>query len=333
MVMKTETSTNPVYFKDSSFVRELFNRLELVDELGRENSFFKTSFFQREFVANVDYGNVDSSADLTERNFVQDMRVVNHTKLCIFLCNYKFITTAWKDTPRDYFQSHLDFMTDYVWFWGDRFYQYVMTRLSGSINKSSDNMKEYLKISQWFGKNMSHKTYFNMIKQYCKKENVYGRRKIYNDDISTILCGIYQKNEIPRIPSRWTMTEFHDIISDQQTLLSVERENYDDVVLSESVVVDNYNIFEIKDTISLYRWARVVRNCVASYSDKIKEKKSRIICIEKDGSPKYTVEVEHRAFKNGRVVIKQSQEVYCSSGTTKELNKKALESLIKKSLA
>lgn len=329
-MIKTETF-NPVYFSNSCFVSKLLNKLGLVDELESENSFFKTSFFQREFVANVDYGDVNSNTPLNERNYDQDVRMVNHTKLCLFLCNYKFVTTAWKDTPRDYFQSHLDFMTDYVWFLGDRFYQHVMNCVNGS--GSGDNMGKYLEISQWFGENMSHKTYFNMVKQYCKKENVYGKRKIYNDDISNILCELYTKNEIPRIPSRWTMTEFHDIISDQQTLLSIKQETYDDVILSESVIIDNYNIFEIKDTISLYRWARVVRNCVASYSNKIKEKKSRIICIEKDGSPKYTVEVDHGAFKNGRVVIKQSQEVYCSSGITKELNEMALESLIKKSLA
>jgi hypothetical protein len=92
-------------------------------------------------------------------------------------------------------------------------------------------------------------------------------------------------------PRRWRLGDFHDHISALYIERSVGNTKYCDDLISTPYRKDNYKVFQPADTAELGKWGREVKNCVLSREGRILNGESRIVLIEEEERPKYTVQL------------------------------------------
>lgn len=182
----------------------------------------------------------------------------------------------------------------------------------------------------WIKNNISLKSFINMWRvPYDKTENDYTKinelNSLFADVIRMIGQILKKKNaEPPTTITPLRFHEFHDHIARLHLIASNTNDVYDHVIIDEPVEIENYTIDCPKDSLSLRLWAQKVKNCVASYNDKILRKTSHIIFVSVDGSPTYTLEVDYNMEKTLR--IKYTEKIYRSTMSSEE--KQKVETLV-----
>ena len=152
-----------------------------------------------------------------------------------------------------------------------------------NLNLNNDSL-------DWIRSNTKVESFLNMLDQYHQK---FGCIEINNHlrDTFEQLEKLLKKSVEVSIPKRWRMVEFHDHIS--HLYLEHTTNNVPIKTLIEPKTIDGYIIRQPKDTLDLVFWGKKVKNCVASYEERI-GKGIWIFLIEEDNRPLYTVETDKK---------------------------------------
>lgn len=237
-----------------------------------------------------------NSKDITE--MLSFYEVQNYIK------NVIAIDSIWDDIEFDYFQQ----------------YHFV---IETSVLSHLDNST----IKKWMRGNLSLKTFLNMLSVYFPKVGYRDYQTNINDTFSqmtSLLDGGYEVS----IPNRWRFVEFHDHISYLYLKREIKNVEHKNEFIPVPFTKDNWKIRQPKDTLELATWGKKVRNCVLSYENKIIDKESVIVLIEKDGIPKYTFELDYKSPD----IIKQKVGIGNSQLTNEEteLCTKLIQSVLTK---
>lgn len=198
-----------------------------------------------------------------------------------YIRNVHFISCLWKDTPIDYFQNFHEILK-----------KFELYNVNGNVNS-------------WLSENLNSYSYLHMISQYYSKNKYQTVCEIYLDTMNQLSKLIQRKAEITP-PNRWRLMDFHDHMSHLYMKSTVENKTHNNEFIPFPVKVNNYKIYQPKDTMELALWGKKVRNCVLSYEDKIIHNRSAIVLIEENETPKYTVELDYESLKKGNLNIRQS---------------------------
>ena len=152
-----------------------------------------------------------------------------------------------------------------------------------NLNLSDDSI-------DWIRSNTKVESFLNMLDQYHQKTGCIEINN-YLRDVFEQLEKLLKKSVEVSAPKRWRMVEFHDHIS----YLYVENttNNVPIKTLIEPKTIHGHTIRQPKDTLDLVFWGKKVKNCVASYEERI-GKGIWIFLIEKDNRPLYTVETDKK---------------------------------------
>lgn len=248
--------------------QENLNNFSKLTKQDVSSDFFQTPFFRRLFI----------SQDL--KNLVSFYMISN------YISNINFLTSIWSEITYDYFQNH----------------QEVLTRFDLYSGNNDNGVKT------WMRDNMSYATFLHMISHFYSKEGFQRTLEIYTDTVTQLgkILSRYQNmnKEISR-PKKWRLEEFHNHMSNLYLESTVTNKKHPVEFISAPVKKDNWKIYQPKDTLDLAMWGRSVRNCVLSYEDAIFSKKSAIFLIEENDKPTYTVELDYKELKKGRVSFRQ----------------------------
>lgn len=223
-------------------------------------------------------------------------KIVDQFKLETYKKNIVTFNEIWGEIPFDYFQVYLTPIEIF------------------EFNISKGTFK-------WLGENITFKSFINMVNHFYNKNTYQSTQSILNDTLNQL-----SKLSNPLPPKRWRLMEFHDHISQLYLEKTIENKSHNTDIIPNKREINEWKIFQPKDTLELAIWGKKVRNCVLSYEDKILSGASAIILIEKEGVPKYTFELDYNSIKKGDLVVKQCVGFANSSITTDE--KSLCESLI-----
>lgn len=150
-----------------------------------------------------------------------------------------------------------------------------------NLNLSQDSI-------DWIRSHVKVESFLNMLNQYYQK---VGCIEIdhYARDTFDQLNKLLEKSVEVSAPKRWRMVEFHDHISD--LYLEHTTNNIPIQTLIELKTINEYTIWQPKESLDLVFWGRKVKNCVASYEERIGDG-IWIFFIEKNEQPLYTVETD-----------------------------------------
>jgi hypothetical protein len=200
-----------------------------------------------------------------------------------FIKNYYILNAVWDDIDINHYQTYHRIME-----------LFSFTEMNTAAAK------------EWLASQMTCKTFFHMMRQGYRRLG-YTQTDQYFRDTSNQLDKLYKKNaEITR-PKRWRLDVLHDHISYLYLESTVENKPHNNEFIPFPVSLDDgWKVYQPKDTLELALWGKKVHNCVLSYEDAIEQQRSAIILIEKDDSPKFTVEVDYKHLKNNKnISIKQ----------------------------
>lgn len=121
---------------------------------------------------------------------------------------------------------------------------------------------------------------------------------------------------------RWRLDEFHDHISHLYLCQSVENTPFKNVTIKQPYTEGNWSLYSPKDTLELALWAHRVNNCVLQRESRVHSGHSEIVCVEENGEPRYTVEINGpESRKREGLDVKEIQKKGIQSGMTVDHNK------------
>jgi hypothetical protein len=244
--------------------------LNTVGSLAKEevsSDFFQTPFFRKWF----------NAQDLTD--LVQFYLVTN------YIANVNYLTSIWENIPFDYFQNHQEILTKFELY-------------NGNIKDCYD----------WMRTNMTHQTFLHMVQHFYEKESFQRTNEIYNDtfnQLSKIMARWGNTPEKITKPAKWRLQDFHDHMSVLYIESTSQNVEHHPEFIPFPVKMDNWKIYQPKNTVELQLWGRRVRNCVSSYENSILQKRSAIVLIEENEKPTYTAELDYESLKEGKINFKQ----------------------------
>ena len=219
-----------------------------------------------------------------------------------YINNIAFVNQVWNDVPVDYFQTHEKILEIF------ELYNCVKPE-----------------VRDWMQEQMSSTSFLHMVQTYYDKEGLQKTDNMIADTFKQMVQLVSRKETITR-PRRWRLEEFHDHMSHLYIVSTTTNKEHKKEFIPLPIEMNSYKIYEPKDTLELTLWGKKVRNCVASYEDKILGERSAIFLIEKDEKPTYTFELDYNALKKGQVQVKQCVGVGNSSIPVEE--RKEVEELI-----
>lgn len=236
-------------------------------EVDVSNQFFQTPFFRKLFYSN----------ELNE--------IVNFYKISNYISNINFLTSVWSDISYDYFQN----------------YQNILMKL----DLYSENIENCY---NWMKFNMSYQTFLHMVQHFYEKEGFRQVIEIYNDTFNQLSKVIIRWGKTPEKitkPAKWRLQDFHDHVSYLYIESNSQNVEHHPEFIPFPVKINNWKIYQPKNTVELQLWGRRVRNCVASYENSILQKQSVIVLIEENDKPTYTVELDYNYLKKGEFKFNQ----------------------------
>ena len=219
-----------------------------------------------------------------------------------YINNIAFVNQVWNDVPIDFFQTHERILEVF------ELYNCVKTQ-----------------VRSWMQEQMTYATFLHMVQTYYDKEGMQKTDNMIADTFKQCCTLIDRKETITR-PRRWRLEEFHDHMSHLYIVSTTTNKEHKKEFIPLPIEKNSYKIYEPKDTLELTLWGKKVRNCVASYEDKILGERSAIFLIEKENKPTYTFELDYNALKKGQVQVKQCVGIGNSSIPVDE--RKEVEELI-----
>lgn len=211
-----------------------------------------------------------------------------YTTYC-YLSNVSNLGAIWKDIPFDYLQTYKKVL------------QILEYRALGQPS-----------VQKWMGETISPATFFNMINRHYLKHGISKLETEFNDTFNQV-DKLLAKNDKITAPKQWRLTVFHDHVSYLYLKSTVDNKEHNNEFIPEPVNKGKFRIYQPKDTLELATWGSKVRNCVLSYEDRIINKRSAIILIEEEDTPKYTFELEYSALEKGVISVKQATGIANSS--------------------
>jgi hypothetical protein len=233
---------------------------------------FSTPYFKKYYNRHYVIDN-DPTLDLYDKT-------INFYDFFNYVSNVAKFSDIWSDIPNDHFQNNLEFLESAAFL----------------RNVNCDVIR------QWMNDNLRYDSFFNMIRTYLGKNKVQELCTNIEDTMKQLSEMLQKKVEVER-PTRWRIVEFHDHISYQYLKAKTKNTVHDNTLIPHPFESEDWTVRQPKDTIDLTIWAQKVRNCVASYEDSIFSGRCKIILVEQDKKPTYTVEIDPNV-KNG-ITIKQ----------------------------
>lgn len=215
-----------------------------------------------------------------------------------YILNVRVIQDIWIDVPFDHFQTY--------------------TRILEIIPFYA--IGQDVKTQEWMRNSLSALSFLHMLQTYYNKEGLANTDRNLKDTFNQLNKLLTRKDDVPR-PNRWRLMEFHDHISHHYIISTTENVEHKNEFVPFPVEKDDVKIYQPKDTLQLKLWGKSVRNCVASYEDKILRNSSAIFLIEKEGKPTYTYELDYSALKENRLQILQCVGIGNSSIPQEERTK------------
>ena len=243
------------------------NTVAKLAELDVSNDFLQTPFFRKWFV----------SQELDD--------LVSFYQVANYISNINFLTSVWSDITFDYFQNHQDILMKFELY--------------------NDNIKDCY---DWMRTNMTHQTFLHMVQHFYEKESFQRTNEIYKDtfnQLSKIMTRWGNTPEKITKPAKWRLQDFHDHMSVLYIESTSQNVEHHPEFIPVPVKMDNWKIYQPKNTVELQLWGRRVRNCVSSYENSILQKRSAIVLIEENEKPTYTAELDYESLKEGKINFKQ----------------------------
>jgi len=159
--------------------------------------------------------------------------------------------------------------------------------------------------SDWISQNIKLESFLNMIAMHYRKVGCI-EIETFTKDTFNQLSKLIERKIVVSTPKRWRLIDFHDHVS--YLYLKNTTKNNQLKTIIEPYVQGKYTLSQPKDTVSIIIWGKKVKNCVASYEERIGED-IWIFFIEKDGIPHYTVETDMKNFRIEQIVSQSNQSV------------------------
>jgi|694.fasta_scaffold06610_3 hypothetical protein len=193
-----------------------------------------------------------------------------------YVRNVSVLSRIWPDSPNDHFQT----------------YQKLIESISlGGLYSNNGVNLATTECLNWLGNNLSLRSFLNMLSRVHGKQALVTIESELRDTLEQLDKILRKSSEpVPR-PRRWRLRDFHDHISALYIERSTGNTKYCNDLISTPYRKDNYKVFQPADTVELGKWGREVKNCVLSREDRILNGESRIILIEEEERPKYTVQL------------------------------------------
>ena len=154
------------------------------------------------------------------------------------------------------------------------------------------------KNSDWLQQNIKLESFLHMLNHHYTKVGCIEINTFISDTLSQ-LTKLLKKNVAVKCPKRWRLIEFHDYVS--YLYLTNNTKNSKLKTKINPYKKGEYTLSQPKDTVSIIIWGKKVKNCVASYEDRI-GKSLWIFFLEKDGVPFYTIETDMKKYHVGQMV-------------------------------
>ena len=167
------------------------------------------------------------------------------------------------------------------------------------------------KNSDWILRNIKIESFLNMIGNYYRKVGCIEANAYIKDVLDQLEKLIAMGVNVTQ-PKRWRMIDFHDHIS--YLYLENTTKNNKLKTLIDSYNIGNYIVSQPKNSLDIIIWGKKVKNCVASYEERIGET-IWIFFIEKDGLPLYTVETDMTKNLNIKQIKSQCNGIVASNET------------------
>lgn len=161
----------------------------------------------------------------------------------------------------------------------------------------------------WLRKNIKLESFLHMIYKYHQKFGSIKTIDTYNDTFNQLKKLIRNNVEVTP-PKRWRMVEFHDHIS--YLYLENTTQNNPIKTIISPYTSGEYTISQPSSTIELVVWGKKVKNCVASYEERI-GKSIWIFMVSENNVPKFTVETDMSKHFNIKQIVSQ-----CNGHVSKE---------------
>lgn len=198
----------------------------------------------------------------------------------ILLSNIKKIQNIWSYVSVDLIRNNIDFLEI----------------VDLPIDKSN---------STWISQNIKLESFLNMIAMHYRKVGCISIETFIKDTFNQLSKLIDRKIEVST-PKRWRLIDFHDHVS--YLYLKNTTKNNQLKTIIKPYMQGQYTLSQPKDTVSIIIWGKKVKNCVASYEERIGES-IWIFFIEKDGIPYYTIETDLKEFRIKQMVSQSNQSV------------------------
>ena len=251
----------------SNNFQDNLNTVAKLAELDVSNDFLQTPFFRKWFV----------SQELDD--------LVSFYQVANYIANINFLTSVWSDITFDYFQNHQDILMKFELY--------------------NSNIKDFY---DWMRTNMTHQTFLHMVQHFYEKENFQRTNEIYNDTFNQLSKVMTRWGNTPEKitkPAKWRLQDFHDHMSHLYIESTAQNVEHHPEFIPVPVKMDNWKVYQPKNTVELQLWGRRVRNCVSSYENAILQKRSAIVLIEENEKPTYTAELDYESLKEGKINFKQ----------------------------
>lgn len=154
---------------------------------------------------------------------------------------------------------------------------------------------------EWLRKNIKVESFLNMINRYYEKVGCIETKNTFNDTFDQLKKLLSDDVKVTP-PKRWRMVEFHDHIS--YLYLENTTQNNPIKTLISPYTSGEYTISQPKESLELVMWGKRVRNCVASYEERIGDS-IWIFMVTKNGVPTFTVETDVSKKFNIKQIVSQ----------------------------
>jgi hypothetical protein len=154
---------------------------------------------------------------------------------------------------------------------------------------------------KWLRKNIKVESFLNMINRYYEKVGCIETLNTVNDTFDQLKKLLNDGVEVTP-PKRWRMVEFHDHIS--YLYLENTTQNNPIKTLISPYTSGEYTISQPKESLELVMWGKRVKNCVASYEERIGNS-IWIFMVTKNGIPTFTAETDMSKKFNIKQIVSQ----------------------------
>lgn len=193
-----------------------------------------------------------------------------------YVRNVSVLSRIWPDSPSDHFQT----------------YQKLIESISlGGLHSNNGGNPETTECLNWLGNNLSLRSFLNMLSRVHGKQTLVTIESELRDTLDQLDKILRKSSEPVPKPRRWRLRDFHDHISALYIERSTGNTKYCNDLISTPYRKDNFRVLQPADTVELGKWGREVKNCVLSREGRILKGESRIVLIEEEERPKYTVQL------------------------------------------